>query len=291
MNVNNITKYAVGLVIGLVMVAGLIVPIVDAATETEKTFTNSGLFYMTDIQPYSFTYYAETNNIVVNGEEMGRPEVSTDSSYIVTEVFLLRASAGTVRLISPDSASSTNYNLQVSVEDNIATVIRGGTADAEGVITGGTTYSYPIEVFYGVAPEGEYVMSNGSVKVVDETQIIYGAGATQISNWLDSFFVKGSVKDGAEVEVLHGNFTLSNIKLNYSKINGYKGYEVDGISFTATNDSTSKDCNYSRVVVPASITIEKEYNPTYNVLFNIIPLLGITVLIVSSAMFIKNKRA
>lgn len=276
---------AISAFVVVIVLGSVLMPVLTDASDTEDTFTNEGMYYMTDKDNYTFVY-DPTGKFIVNGNEIPFTDIPTGErcTLVSTEELILRfANASSanysVALINDDSHSNicdSTDAVQTTVTMNNGTL----TVSKNGV---DTTYSYTQDSFRGIAKTGEYVMTKSTVptKVNSDTTIIIGNGATQVSNWYDRFYIVGTVED-MTVTPPEG-ITVSNVVVNSTPVSGYKDLvEFSSIQFTASDGVNTVNATYNRVIVPTEITAEKSVHLSGNeiALLSAIPALIIVALLI-----------
>lgn len=295
MNVSNMTKYTVGILIGLVMVAGLVIPIVDDAQAhvgDRVTYTNS----MNSANHYHYDYVKEVKltaeagasnwtNIVVNGQE-----ISTINDYmlaIISDGFTLQIGGG--GQLSPSMANDpyeglSNYG---NSEQTITIEFKKGhwtvTGGVSGVIHEGY---YTWVVTY--SETGRYIARNGNPTNFynngsPEDFILYGGSYT--SGELDTYYAYGMGKLTTGVSDYEGSVSMTNTKVDGTT----DVYRCNTCNVTITDDEVSENYTPYRSLVKETIYGHEDSGSNY-VIIGIIPLLAIVCLVVFSAKAIRDRR-
>lgn len=242
--------------VGILILAAALFPVIDQATTTEKTFTNTGAYFMTDDPTdYTLEYKGTLGEIWVNGE-------------LVTTTTELPASGWTL-ISTPDvfirlqNFSAQSYNVWLFTMSGGNSVIGNNTNESVIVTATANTIqvgtnepiSYDGE-FRGIAKTGDYVMTvSGGFVVSDTDTIIVGNGTTVVTHWYDMFYMIGTVND-MDVES-NPSITVSDVAVNKTAMSGYvNGSQVTSVTFTATDGENTADATYDRVIVPTKVTLE-----------------------------------
>lgn len=293
---NRIIGLVLALVVGGLLVGGLLIPSIEGMTATEKTFTNSGTYYMTDDDEDYTLVYDPTGKFIVNGEDIPFTDFPTGlrTTIVSTEEWLIRFAAnGTtygVTLIVGEGDNPLNDICAADNAVNTTFAFSNGTLTITG--NKSATYTYTPESFRGIAKEGAYVMTaeNSPAKINSTTTIIVGNGTTQVGHWYDRFYIEGTV-DNMNVTAPEG-ITVSDVEVNTASVSGYVDLvELTSITFSATDGDNNIDATYNRVIVPKEITAElsQHMDATQIAMFGVISILGIVALVVVAANGIRNK--
>lgn len=296
MNVNNMTKYTVGILIGLVMVAGLVIPIVDDAQAhvgDRVTYTNS----MNSTNHYHYDYVKEVKltaeagasnwtNIVVNGQD-----ISVINDYmlaIISDGFSLQI-GGSGQLsptMATDPYEGAPGNFSIS-EQTLTIEFKNGhwtvTGGVSGVIYEG---DYTWVVTY--SENGRYIARNGNPTNFynngsPEDFILYGGIYT--SGELDTYYAYGMGKLTTGVSNYDGSVSMINTKVDGTT----DVYRCSTCSVTITEDEVSENYTPYRALVKETIYGHEDRGSNY-VMIGIIPLLAIVCLVVFSAKAIRDRR-
>lgn len=275
---HDIIKASIFAAIGVLVFTSLLVPVVSDAITTEKTYTNEGVFYMTDDPSnYTLEYKGVDQEIWVNGELLTTFADLPNSTWtlISTPEYLIRM-----------QGAGSNYACWLTSIEGTNTYV-GSTSTASAQITlsestitiGSTVVNYSGE-FRGIAKTGNYVMtSTGGFVVSDTDTIIIGNGTTGVTHWYDAFYIIGTVEN---IEVYtNDSITVSNVNVNSTPIKDYNGSTVSSITFTATDGNNTVDAVYNRVIVPVEVTINKTVpaSPAVISILSVLPLILICALI------------
>ena len=278
--VNKITGYVLALVLGAILVGGLLIPTVQGITETESTFENGKLYYMTDLGEDSITYSFDGTKWIVDGEDANFV-ISDATTLIAGNDFIVRSN-GQIR--GSTTISPTNMEITVT-----ATGV-SGTYNS-----GANTISISADVYYcAVTEKTDFVLCPYNVPVyLHEDSEILADGQSGISSGNATVFrIEGSIKDGFTVTPVNSGVTVDDVVCNYEAVDGYIDlYKVDSITFKTTYNAEERLQTYSSYIVPAEVTAEKSWHldTTEIAMFGVISLLGIIMLIVIAANAIRAK--
>lgn len=289
MESKNLLTLAITLTVGIILAGSLLMPVISDATTTERTYTNEGVFYMTDDPTdYVLEIRGVDQEIIVNDEL-----VTTFADLPNAAWTLLSTPEYLIRM----QGASSNYACWItSITGTNTYVASTSTESAKIILTdstitiGTSVFNYTGE-FRGIAKTGDYVMtSTGGFVVSDTDTIIIGNGATGVTHWYDAFYIIGTVD---EIQVsTSDSITVSNVTVHADEIMGFNGSIVNDISFVATDGTTTVDAVYNRVIVPTEVTIEKigKLNPGEIAIMNAVPLMIIVALVMMAAGALYLKR-
>lgn len=286
----NILTLAITLTVGIILAGSLLMPVISDATTTERTYTNEGVFYMTDDPTdYVMEYKGTDGEIWVNGEMVIKFTDIPNSTWTLlsTPEYLIRMQGfGSNYALWLTSVAGTNTFIGNNTTESATITLTDSTIQ----VGTGSPVSYSGE-FRGLAKEGDYVMtSTGGFTVSDTDTIIIGNGTTGVTHWYDAFYIIGTVED---IEVYSSDsITVSNVDVNATKIPNFNGSTVTSITFTATDGTNTTDATYDRVIVPVSVTLEKTQHlaPSEIAILNALPILIIVALVVMAAGALYLKR-
>lgn len=283
---NKLIPLCITLVVGIILAGSILMPVLNHATEVERTFTNEGLWRMSAFEEGDVWEMSEAGVWTLNGE----PAITTDnsnSSVIIGDDWTIR---GTGAIYGHTIYNVTPATVTVTVGDDSTSVNSGTISNVNG---------------FGVNPEGNYLMTeyNKPVYIKGDTSItsIYATGYTNVATYGVVIHIEGSVNDGVTVTCSTinntsalSNFTVSNLVVDAPAVEGYNDlYKLKGITFTLDFDYTAGgttthktgDVSYSSYVVPYEVTAERTVHFTSgeNALINAIPIMVIIALVVAAA--------
>lgn len=274
----NILNIVIVLTVGVILAGSLLMPVISDATTTERTYTNEGVYYMTDDPTdYVLEFRGTDQQIIVNDELVTTFADLPNSAWtlISTPEYLIRMQGPSSNYACWITSITGTNNYIGSTTTESATVILTDST----ITIGSSVFDYTGE-FRGIAKTGNYVMTpTGGFVVSDTDTIIIGNGATTVTHWYDAFYIIGTVDD---IQVsTSDSITVSNVTVHANEIMGFNGSIVNDISFVATDGTTTVDATYNRVIVPAEVTIDKtvKLTPGEIALINTIPVMVIVALL------------
>lgn len=256
---NKLLTLLVTVTVVIIFTGALLGPVINDYSETDRKFTNTGMFFMTDDDDYTLVY-DPTGKFIINGEDLPFSDIPTGErvTIVSTEEFLLRFSVDASVHYSVTVISTTPQeickdtdlvNTTFTFADGTLTITKEGSNDR--------TYTYTPESFRGIATKGNYVMTAASTpaKVNSDTTIIVGNGTTDVAHWYDRFYIEGTVEDMTVTP--NTGITISDLVVNTTSVSGYVDLvELNSIQFTATDETHTVNATYNRVIVPTEITAE-----------------------------------
>lgn len=296
MDPKRIVALVVGASVMVLIFSALLVPIINDATTTEKTFKNEGLWRMKEIENGDiWTRTTET------GWSFGDEAITATggSNVLLGDDWCIRA-VGHMRSSATVNASTNLNNATVTAGEELIVASKTDTTWTRNL-------NYP---GYGVDPNGAYTMSafEGSAYLNGDS-IIYGSGVSEVDSVQIFVHVTGTVDDGVTFTVTQSSgsnaisdVTITNTTVNYTAVSGYDDlYNVTGvtcdISFTATIDDVATQKTgtiaFSSYVIPYEVTAELTVHPdsATNALISAIPIIamiGIVLAVVGVAIVGRN---
>lgn len=293
---NKLISIVLTLVVGIILAGSVLVPVLDDATATEKTFDNrDGALFQLDkfdeTTEYSFEWvYTDPTHATVNNETV---TLSGATVICATDSFIIR--------YGQDSSNgyylqSVGSGLGVYGNENVKTTltisVSSGTLTAIVANEGSdpTSKTASITEGYGIVANGGYVMkaSNQAAYVLADSPIV-AMGLTSLDGvWSNMFQIVGNV-EGVEVTQIYptpATYTISNVAVNTESSASYIDlYELQSITFDATlvsDNTTVHACTYNYFIVPAEVTAElsEHLTPGQIALMGAIPVLVIVALLV-----------
>lgn len=304
----NLLALIISLVVGIILAGSMLMPVINDATEVEKTFDNrtNALFQVEKLDEnsdYTFEWsYEDPTNATVNGETVGLENAtvicSLDSFLLrygnnATYGHYLQSVGGTLNIIVTENATADQGSITVTaIEGTITAVLVKG----ENTTTKTITYTEG----YGIASKGDYVMKSPtqSAYMLTDSPIVAMGLTTLDGSWANMFQITGVI-EAVEVTQVYpspATYTISDVEIQANEVAEYIDlYKLDAITFVATNISdTTKttDCTYNYFIVPATVTSERaqHLSPGEIAIMNALPVLIIVALVVMAARALYLKR-
>lgn len=300
---NKLIPIVLTLVVGIILAGSVLVPVLNDATKTEQTFTNDGYIRLGEIsaedtETYTITWtYENPGQFVINDDVYVMPSGSTTGSVFPYTLFAtdgwglryLKNSTDTnLNLYGSGESASLLWYAGATAQDTVVITLSAGSATFVKNSTTTATMEYT-NVFLPDS-DGAYVLKKGDTSAyLNADSVIYSTGRTSAvfgtNNIAININLNGNV-EGVEVDAIAPTgFTVSNVVVDSSEVNGYKDlYKFDKVTFDITQTSTSIDVEavYSQVIVPYQVTAElsDHLTPGQIALLGAIPVLVIVALLV-----------
>ena len=307
MDPKRIVALVVGASVMVLIFSALLVPIINDATTTEKTFINSGAFYV-EADP--------SNEYTLQYDRGSEPGVL----YVNDVPIALPSSSYSVLVLDKSILRMEGFNNTMEYRGNGSTIAGIGVLDitvSAGSVTGTyqrfdgpTEFTWPTTTYtdaYVISDSTQdLIMSDYAIPVkMNEDSPIFGFGLTRDGAGGTALFlskIEGNIEDGVTVGILDVNTgealsgaTVSNLSINATKLNEYVDlYQLTSITYTVTlaNESTY-NVTYSAYIVPAEVTSELAVHPDAATLsmLSVIPIIvmiGIVLAVVGVAIVGRN---
>lgn len=298
----NLLTLVITLTIGIIFAGSLLMPVINDATTTEKTFTNEGYYYMQNLSAESdeeiVVEYTKTPfGITYNGEPIDVSMLDGTKRYTLatagTDWVIRFTSAGWVGL----QGIGTSFNFGNSNNEKVTITFSEGTVTA--VTEAGTTSTYTTTYdslwVYSPTPT-DWVMKkmDAPAYMLKDSQF-FNNGVTEISQWNEVVKIGGTVESwDAEVVYPAGiTTTLSDETTDATSMDKYVDlYSLNKITFKINDGTSTADAVYSYFIVPASVTAElsQHLDKGEIAIMNAIPFLIIAALVVMAAGAIYLRR-
>lgn len=310
MEAKNLLTLAITLTVGIILAGSLLMPVISDATETERTITNIGDYYVLE-NPSEVTITFADDVLTINGEIIPAP--SSANGYGVSVISI---GNGVLRY-TPNGqlikwGSITPYS-SVPITEATITISNGalsGTVTYSGSTTPASISATLGDDYYVLqkTKQNDILTLSTSKTYVLEDTIVSCNGVTNVdSNAVYGtcvFDVVGSIKDGFTVKAYNrnagteitSNLGIDNITPVYTKVDGYKDlYLLEKVTFTTTTDAetpVTANLQYQYFVAPSEINAElaNHLSPGQIAIMNALPVLVIVALVVMAAGSLYLKR-
>lgn len=249
MNANDLVKLVVGVVVGALMLSAILIPTINEATTTEHTFTNEGLYYMTNPTESVHVEYLGGTEWRINDEPLVYTVLGATNIIVFDDTFI--RNVGQVR---GDTTVSFN-NADFTIDNG---TITGTYNDGTGTID----WTYTERCYVATNDKSAWTMTNntGGWYIKSDSQIT-GIGLTTVkdSDGNNQIIVMNVEAVGLEATVTTPTtaVTISDIVVNAIPVNGYNDlYQFTSITFKATWGTNVTNCTYNIVIVPSEVTAE-----------------------------------
>lgn len=263
---NKLLSIIVTLTVGIIFVGAMLGPIIDDASDTEKTFTNDGLWRMKEIENGdSWARNGDAGSWTYNGTDTITPDSSFGGSNIALGDDWCVRSNGQLR---GHTIGGNPTSPSFTAGDDLVTFTTGGGLNGNPYqsLTG---YGYDSTGAYVMLPYGESAYMNGD-------SALFATGSSTVDGAAVIVHIEGTIND-ADIEIVVdsnfvnsgtptlGDLVITNKQVNYTKVEGYVDlYKLESITFDASfsmtlNDTTTNHSGsvaYSSYVVPYQVTAE-----------------------------------
>ena len=299
----NILGLVVTLVVGIILAGSLLMPVLDDATTTERTFTNVGRYYVSteidgettitmnyDIDGTTRQWYIDDVLLEYEPTTTG-PEYAQITTVAGADNMVFRTDGRARGLVN--STGGADYSITVTNES----------------ITYGTTVSNA-PLFVASTQPTDYVLYNntGAPCLIKGDSVLIACGYTgvTVANAIDdtpavttnlTISFSGSVKDGFEITTYDRDytFTVDNVVVNATAHEGYVDlYDFTSVEFDVISENdVATHCTYSVLAVPAEVTAElsEHLTPGQIALMGAIPVMVIVALLMAAVGAIALRRA
>lgn len=304
---SKIPVLVVALVIGIVLVTSAVVPLASDYSEA-KTFTNDGYFYMQKItadDPKTYTidyvYDADTTSLSFKYNDVVIDTTGWPSNLPVTI-----ASNGTTWAVRMGYYSEyvglqgVGYGFAFGGHNtkSVSVTFSQGTATATSVNSSDQTGTYSTTYtdmwIYSPTPT-DYLMKKADkpAYLLEDTEY-YAIGITAITTWNTAISITGTVEDftGSIIYPPNLTTTITNKDIVKTEVNSYVDlYQLDKLTFTINDGTTTVDATYSYFIVPSEVTADPDNPTAYKNLVKVVPLMAFIMLVVAAAgmVYLKNK--
>ena len=282
----NALTLIITLVVGVILTGALLGPVINDASQTEKTFENSGYFYMDEIDTTTSRTIvvdsADLSTILVDDVAVPNGSTGIGATIVCSDDWLIRTTSTGAQVFTSSGAGAGT-----SAGQPIMTItIEGGEVEVTASST--TTLSFT-EGFCISKTKGDWVMkaANTPVYMVAGSDIVNSEltamGRTSAGgNNSIGVRITGTVLDVNISEFTNTSVVFGDPTINATAINGYAGlYSLSNIKFTGTIDDNTSNVTYDRFIVPSSVTAElsQHLTPGQISLIGAIPVMVIVALL------------
>lgn len=293
MDPKRIVALVVGASVMVLIFSALLVPIINDATTTEKTFDNT-----------SYGYYQ------MKALEVGDIWERNESTWTHNDETLVTQSLGTVSILALDN-TAVRQNGQLRGTTQSSNNFVNGEVTEEGILLFNEDKPIPFDSGYGATLDGDYILKTYSDKAyVNGDTALWVTGVSGFNDLSSNanfiVHIEGTIDDGVTITVTavkngtSSNFVVGDYTINYAPVAGYNDlYLIDNITFNVTaynseaEDNVTTAVSYSTFVLPKEVTAELTIHPdsATNALLSAIPIIvmiGIVLAVVGVAIVGRN---
>lgn len=289
---NKIVGVMIAVMIGIITIAGVMVPVINDAVATNDTFTNDGLFYVDGVgDGQTINYRFENSTLYVNDVVV----LSGDYNSIYPDgVSIMFTEHISIRYV----ANSTELNIRGQVLANVTGLdlnVSGGSITGT-YLQGGNTVdvNWTYTEFYGIVSESDRVMAYTPMYVNGDTEV-FVTGVSNLSGFGGYFVAKvsGSINDGFTISLFSNagasiEGVTSSATINYRAVNGHEDlYILESVVFdlsrTYEGQLQTATATFTLMTVPYEITADRSV-PMDNAAAGILNVAPIVVIVALLAM-------
>ena len=265
---NKLIGLIMAAVVGIIMIGALLMPVVNDASTTEKTFTNEGYARYTSItddsaDEISITWdHTDFTKFTVDSEVIDCSTMSQYTSIVFGDNWTVRFitnnfNYGGIQYVGP--AGSDYLSVDTAGTKDLTITLSSGTMT---VTDGTTTKTVTYTTAYYPDNDGSMIMkkSDKIAYLLKDSSIINANGNTAVSGVTIGVRFDGTIADGYEFTLYRNSndCSVSNVVSNYVENDKYIDLvELSSITFDLTPDGgTATAATYSYFLVPYQVTAE-----------------------------------
>lgn len=290
MESKNLLTLIITLVVGIILAGSLLMPVLNDATETEKTYTNSGYWYMSsdDSEPHTFEFVSG-NTWIIDGVEYntGTEDPRQLKTLISTGDMVMRnngfANGNTSGFMVGHLtfAKFTIYNGNISGEYQNTSQAAHQTID----------YDYD-SIYFAQFTSDDNTLTKyniGDIYLKNDSEIFCN-GFSTINNTTVLIKIEGTITN-LELTIynqfngsdLTDTYKITDLTVNKVETDCKDLFKVSSITFTATptGEETGTEVTYSSFIVPSEVTgeLKEHLTPGQIALMGAIPVMVIVALL------------
>lgn len=287
----NLVGMAICATVGIILIGSMLAPAVSDLAETERTFTNDGLYPMQEFNVGDVWARDSTEGTwTLNDESV---TTLSDGHLIIVSNNLYIRDTGQVR---STAATGNATNTTVTISDSTIGITGSGITGSATEYTSG----------WGVSGEGDYILvdwidsrSDDPVYMVSDS-MIYGTDSVAIGDKYALVCVEGTM-DGVTVTAHpsynNGSFeiTVSDVVIDADEVSGYVDLQTfNKVTFTLTATIDEEEVTatgaISSIVTNGSVTAElSEHMDTVEIaVLVVIPIMMIVAMVVMCARVVSK---
>ena len=289
--------------VGIIFVGALLGPVINGYSETEKTFTNEGLFYLEKYNsdseiPTIVWEYTKPTQVTVGDDVVTLSDTTIPQSIIFGTDWAVRYDVESASLTYSQLFGGVNGIIVSATTQNQKDMTISFSAGTATITNGTDTSTQSYDDVYCIAKSGPYVMKNpNSSSYLNGDSEVGVVGRTILSGWATplNIFFSGNISDGFNADIIFPTtgYTIDNYVEDYSSVNGYLDlYSLSNVKFDITNgEDVTKTATYSQFVVPYQVTAEMSQHLDAGeiALLAVLPLMAITALLLLAVRFFTGR--
>ena len=309
MEKTNLLTLAITLTVGIILAGSLLMPVINDATETERTLTNEGYYRMAQVAEDHTISWDHTAPKIITIDDEDKDLSSLDFSQWNYTIFggydfLMRMSSTGIQVyIGQVGATNTFLSANTTNGNDITATITTSSVEFNVTNAGVDVLSQALtltEDTYIIDDSGDYVMKTreSGAYIKDKSSIILLMGVTRTYGTNDvSLFASGTVEDGLDFNLYRGvatyPATIESTTFDATENASYKGVsQLNKITIVVEQNSVDYNFVYSYFLVPYEITAELSQHLSSGeiAIMNAIPFMIIAALVVMAAGALYLKR-
>lgn len=277
---------AIAAFVVITVIAAVLMPVLDDATETQATFTNEGMYFINDDPTESHTITFASNVITIDGSIITPTTDARGCTIFATEDTVMRYDP-TYHIMQLKGAGGY-YKTISACNLSIASGTISGTVTVNGVDSS-VSISFT-ELYLASNEQTDSVMTeyNGPAYMLSDSPI-FAMGQSAIGTTVCLVKIEGTIESvnitflkDTNGDELTG-VTVTDLVIDTEEVNSAIGvYKLNKITFTASYGGQTSDMIYSAYIVPYQVTAEKSVHLTANenAILLVIPALAIIAIII-----------
>lgn len=301
MESKNLIGTIISIAVVVICVAAVMVPILDDAASSTRTYTNAGYYRMADIDGAVTIEWDHTapTQIKVNDEIVSLASVprGTITTLVATDGMLIRYAPVTSGTFVQSYSSSGYLGTGSTAGDDMTIEIADGSISAT---VGTTTYTKSITTGYHVSDSGDWMLkaNHADAFVHTSDSLVVLAGNTSVGSSTVGVFASGSIDDGLDTTTVQTNSvtinpTYGDASFTFTEVDDAVDLvKLSKCEFDITVGGTTAPAAYSSFLVPYKVTAAKEHPLSDGAasLISAIPALVIVSLVVLAVEAVRGSR-
>lgn len=288
---NKLIPIVLTLVVGIILAGSVLMPVLSDATETEKTYTNSGYWYMSsdDSEPHTFEFVSG-DTWIIDGVEYNTD--TEDPKQLKTLI-----STGDMVMRNNGWANGNAKGFMTGTPTFAEFTIHNGNISGEYQNTLQTehqTINYDYDtIYFAQFTSDDKTLTKyniGNIYLKNDSEILCN-GISTINSTVVLVKIAGTITDleltiynqynGTDVT---DSYKITDLTVNKVETDCKDLFKVSSITFTATptGEETGTEVTYSSFIVPSEVTgeLKEHLTPGQIALLGAIPVLVIVALLV-----------
>ena len=286
---NKLIPIVLTLVVGIILAGSVLMPVINDATETERTFINDGYMRYSAIESTATDEitiewdYTAPKSLTVGDETIDLSVLDKDTSIVFGDNWSVRyTTAGDLQYIG--NLNADYLFVTATDEANLTITLNAGSAT---LVSGTTTKTNTYTTAYYPNNDGTMIMkkANESAYLLKDSSIISANGITNVPGGSVGIRFTGTINDGFDFTYYRNTaeYEEENVSANYSEISEYTDLvKLNNITFNLVSGDNDILATYSYFLIPYEVTAENSHplSPGQIALMGAIPVMVIVALLV-----------